>query len=1194
MAGVGAVVQMAALARIVAASLLHSAAWAEVVPAVGVFVVAAAVRAAATWGAEVAGARAAVGVKRAVRETLVERLIHAGPVALTGEHRGEIATTVTEGVEALDDYVRHYLPAVALAAAVPITVVAAVWTRDLLSAGILVLTAPFIPFLMWLIGQAAAGLARKQFVKMQRLGARMLDALQGMASLRLLGRGRDEVQAIAAVSEAFAGATLGVLKVAFLSALVLELIATLATAVVAVTLGIRVLHGQLGFEAAFWVLLLAPEFYAPLRTLGARFHAKAAANASLLRIAELLSLPQLAEGEGDLEVPSGVTASTVTLTGVSYQYPGADSPAVQGIDLALLPGRRVALVGPSGSGKSTLAALVAGLCDPHDGEVELDGVPRTTAARTAWWRRVVWLPQTPHVVHGTVADNLRLAAPDAADEALSDALRAARLEDEVRAMPGQLQAEVGPGGENLSGGQRQRLALARAMLRDGSLVVLDEPTSQQDPGLEEALRGCTERLLKGRSSLVIAHRLHTVQDADEILVLDHGEVVERGTHQDLAGRGGLYDELLEASHGEQNDSPMPSVLQGSMDEDTDAGPAPPIPTRVPTPPPVPAPVGVATLLAQLRPHTPKVALAALAGAATIGSSIGLLGTGGFLIATAATTPYVASIRLAVAAVRAFGIARALLRYAERLVSHALTFELLTAIRVGFVRRLEPLAPAGLSRHGRGSLVANAVTDVQTLEGFYLRGAAPPLIAGLVALGTTAFLARYGTAIAVVFALGYTATAVMLPLVLRHLARRSGGAERKDAGVLQAAVLDSLRGLGELLVAGRRTDVRDQLRAHGDRLDTSQLRVAHIGALDPALVPLAGHLVVVGLLAVAVPAVQVGTLSGVSLAVLSLAALASFEALTPLAAAARQLDEQRAAMGRMDAAVAARPEVVDPDPTADVPEPWAACPEPPPATDAQQAEPVLAMRGVTFTYPERSRPALNSVDLTLDAGSRIALVGPSGAGKSTVLSLLARFRDGYDGSIQAFGRDLRAYAQDPLRRRLGIVEQDPHLITGTVADNLRLARRGATEDELRAALDTAQLGDWIAEQRAGLDTWLGEQGVRLSAGQRQRLALARTLLLQPQTLILDEPTAHLDASSESALLDAVFTAAGRRPLLVITHRLVHMPRFDEIVVLKDGAVAQRGRHAALLEQRGPYRALWGIQRDRLGRVEQRERAARSRE
>ncbi|RMF72663.1 MAG: thiol reductant ABC exporter subunit CydD [Acidobacteria bacterium] len=548
------VVLAAALARIVALALEGGHRPEEFVPALAAFALAAIARAIAGWTGGVLAASASARLRTRLRARLAGRLVRLGPLRIGSERAGELSATLQQGIERLDAFVASYLPQLALAAGIPLGISLIVAWQDPLSGLVLLVTAPLIPVFMVLIGGLAAARSRKQWRALSRMSAHFLDVLQGLPTLKVFGRAREQARRIERTSREFGDATMGVLRIAFLSALVLELVATISTAVVAVEVGLRLLYGRLGFEPAFLVLLLAPEVYAPLRRLGASFHAGTEGSAAAERIFEVLARePPAIVVAPALPCPDRLA---VRFEDVHYVYParpgasGTDRPALAGIDLDLEPGRTLALVGPTGAGKSTLVALLLRFDVPARGRITVDGTPLERIDPAAWRRAVAWVPQRPHVFAATVEENIRLFRPDATRGQVVAAARAAGLADDIERLPAGWLTQLGEFGAGLSGGQLQRLALARAFVADAPLVVMDEPTSHLDPSLEAELAATTRRLLAGRTALVIAHRLGTVRHADEIAVLAGGRIVERGTHDVLASRDGPYLRLLRAARGE--------------------------------------------------------------------------------------------------------------------------------------------------------------------------------------------------------------------------------------------------------------------------------------------------------------------------------------------------------------------------------------------------------------------------------------------------------------------------------------------------------------------------------------------------------------------------------------------------------------------------------------------------------------------
>jgi ATP-binding cassette subfamily C protein CydD len=549
--GVVIVVQAYLLSLVVSRVFLGGSTLSDVMLILAIFLFLSLVRAGLTWGAEVAAGRVASRVKHDLRARLAAHLLTLGPAYARGERSGELANTAVEGIEALDAYFRQYLPQLALAALVPLTVLFFVFPLDWVSGLVMLLTAPLIPVFMILIGSLAEGLTRRQWTSLSRMSAHFLDVLQGLTTLKLLGRSREQLQVIAQISDQFRGATMGVLRVTFLSALVLEMVATISTAVVAVQIGLRLLYGHLSFQQGFFVLLLAPEFYLPLRMLGARFHAGMQGVAAAQRIFEVLETPSpggVIRVPGDQPLPSPARLD-LCFSGVHYAYDEGDRPALNGLSFDLPQGGAVALVGPSGAGKSTVAYLLLRFIEPDRGSITVGGQSLHELSREAWREQVAWVPQNPYLFHGTVAENIRLARPDASSEQVERAARQASAHGFVEALPQGYGTVIGERGTRLSGGEAQRIALARAFLKDAPLLVLDEATANLDPESEALVQQAMARLLPGRTALIIAHRLSTVYRADRVVVVDQGRLAEEGTHADLMQQDGLYRRLVGAYGG---------------------------------------------------------------------------------------------------------------------------------------------------------------------------------------------------------------------------------------------------------------------------------------------------------------------------------------------------------------------------------------------------------------------------------------------------------------------------------------------------------------------------------------------------------------------------------------------------------------------------------------------------------------------
>jgi thiol reductant ABC exporter CydD subunit len=417
----------------------------------------------------------------------------------------------------------------------------------------LLFTAPLIPIFMVLIGNLAEGLTKRQWVSLSRMSAHFLDVLQGLTTLKLLGRSREQVETIARISNRFRQTTMGVLRVAFLSALVLELVATLSTAIVAVEVGLRLLYGYLNFEQALFVLILAPEFYIPLRLLGARFHAAISGATAAQRIFEVLDAPlpvKTTDRRPSTADASALSPLHIRFSDVHYTYDEGSRPALNNVSFNIGPGQKVALVGPSGAGKSTIAHLLLRFIEPEQGAITANDLPLSEIDLTAWRRQLAWVPQQPYLFNASIADNIRLTRPEASKEAIIQAACWAYAHTFIETLPQGYDTIISERGARLSGGQAQRLALARAFLKDAPFLIFDEATANLDPEYETQIQAAMERLMQGRTALIIAHRLNTVYKADKILVIAQGQIVESGTHAVLLQQKGLYHRLVTAYGGQ--------------------------------------------------------------------------------------------------------------------------------------------------------------------------------------------------------------------------------------------------------------------------------------------------------------------------------------------------------------------------------------------------------------------------------------------------------------------------------------------------------------------------------------------------------------------------------------------------------------------------------------------------------------------
>jgi ATP-binding cassette subfamily C protein CydCD len=1034
---------------------------------------ASAARAALAWLREACAVRTSAAVKRALRADLVAALVRGPARAADRARTGELATLATRGVDALDGYFSRYLPQLALAAIVPAVLGARILAADRISTLIIVATLPLIPIFMILIGLATRDHMQRRWAALERLGGHFLEVVAGLPTLIAYGRAERQTAVIRRAADAHRRATVRTLRVAFLSSLALDLIATLSVALIAVGIGLRLADGSLDLRTGLLVLICAPEVYLPLRLVGARYHEAAEGLAAADRVFAVTGPGAGTETAAGPAAPipahpaSGAPL-TVRFQGVRIARDTRDDQRVPDLELSLRPGHATALVGPSGAGKSTLLNLLLGFDTPSCGRITVDGGDLAGRTPEAWRERIAWLPQHPRLTGATVADAIRLGAPAAGDDEVARAARAAGID-----FP--LDTPLGRDGTALSGGQARRVALARAILRDAPLVLLDEPTEHLDPDTERVILAALRAWLPGRTALVITHRPALLE---------------------------LCDTVVRVGAPAAAPAPAPAA---------DLVPAP-----VTAPP---------TRDAGPRRIRMRILAAVGLGAASSLCAVGLAAASAWLIAEASLRPPLLSLQVGIAAVQAFSLSRASLRYAERLAGHDATLRILAEMRVRVYKGLLRRAPAGMAAQRDGDLLANLTADVDAAQDLFLKVLLPAAGAAAACAGLVLFDLCLAPAAALTLAAGIVAAGVLAPALTRATAR---SAERRTASAraeMAEHTVQLLSALPDLVAYGAAGRHAREIAADDARLTALERRGALASGLGAAVVTLASGATVAALAAVALTSVRAGHVGGTLAAALVLAPLALFEQLAALPDAARALDRGRAGWDCLRR-IAQAPALI---PVPDAPHPL-----------AWTGRSVLTFERVTAAWPTPAAAppsahlALVDLSFTLRSGGHTEISGPSGVGKSTLAALASRCLDPVSGAVSIDGTDLRDADPRDVRALIAVCAQDAHLFDASIRENLRIARPDATDAELWHALAAVRLDAWIRTLPHTLDTPVGQLGDAVSGGERQRIALARALLSPAPVVVLDEPLAHLDARTGAAVEANLRRELRGRTVLWIRH------------------------------------------------------------